>query len=49
MTHLEVPRLNVQQFEMIVTAEDQLPTTLAIRVKLFLRRHFVSDAGSRLF
>ena len=49
MANLEVPRLNIQHFDMIVTAEDPSPTQLTIPVKLFLSNHFPSVAGTRFF
>ena len=49
VANLEIPRLEMQHFEMVVTAEDPSPSTLAILLELFLRRYFTLDACARFF
>lgn len=49
MADLKVPSLDMKHFEMIITPEDPFPTTLAIRMQLFLCGNFTANACVRVF
>jgi hypothetical protein len=48
MADLKVPSLDMKHFEVIITAEDPFPTTLTIRMQLFLCGNFTANARVRV-